>query len=198
MKDILTVTSSIWHDITRHWEWLPLKSCPSLEDFVTYNGLQPARPTWFAPHQRTLSCTTDFDPLGQHVLPLIGGLCHVQQTSPRWANMICPSSEDFVRYNRLQPAGPAWCAPHRRTLSRTTDFDPLGLNDLLLIGGLCLVQWTLTRWVSMITQQDRSSTNKPMTHWEWHQEWRKTSIQRPTTTSSPRIRSPHSSKMKLI
>ncbi len=116
-------------DITCHWEWSPLKSCPLSEDFVTYNRLRPARPTWFAPHRRTLSCTTDFNPLGQHDfaprwrtlsctmdfdllgqhdLPLVGGLCHVQRTSTRWAT---------------------WFAPHRRTLSCTTDFDPLGLND---------------------------------------------------------------------
>ncbi len=103
--------------------------CPSLEDFVTYNGLQLAGLTWFAPHRRTLSRTTDFNPLGQHDLPLIGGLCHVQRTSTRWANMICPSSEDFVTYNGLRLAGSQWSAPHRRTLSCTTDFDPLGLND---------------------------------------------------------------------
>ncbi len=143
-------------DITCHWEWPPLKSCPLPEDFVTYNGLWPARLTWFAPHWRTLSRTMDFNPLGQH---------------------------DF--------------APHQRTLSCTMDFDPLGRHDLPLIGGLCLIQRTLTRWVSMITQQDIASTNKPMTHCEWHQEQRKMSIQRPTTTGSPRIRSPQS-KMRLI
>ncbi len=116
-------------DITRHWEWPPLKSCPLSEDFVTYSGLWPARPTCFAPHRRTLSCTTDFDPLGQHDfaphwrtlscttdfdqlgqhdLPLVGGLCHVQWTLTRWANMIFPSSEDFVLYNGLWPAGSQW------------------------------------------------------------------------------------------
>ncbi len=118
-----------WSDITRHWEWPPLKSCPLPEDFVTYNGLWPAKPTWFAPHWRTLSHTTDFnplgqhdfsphwrtsshtmdfDPLGQHDLPLVGGLCHVQQTLTSWVNMICPSLEDFVLYNELWPAGSQW------------------------------------------------------------------------------------------
>ncbi len=116
-------------DITCHWEWPPLKSCSSLEDFVMYNGLGPARPTWFAPHQRTLSRTTDFallgqhdfaphwrtslrtmdfDLLGQHDSPLVGGLCHVQWTSTRWVNMICPSLEDFVLYSRLWPTGSQW------------------------------------------------------------------------------------------
>ncbi len=31
-----------------------------------------------------MSRTTDFDPLGQHDLPLIVGLCHVQRTLTRW------------------------------------------------------------------------------------------------------------------
>jgi hypothetical protein len=92
----------------------------------------------------------DFDPLGQHDLPRIGGFCHIQRTSTRWANKICPSSEDFVTYNRLWRAGPTWFAPHRRTLLRTTDFNPLGQHDSPLIGGLCHIQWTSTRWVSMI------------------------------------------------
>ena len=35
------------------------------------------------------------------IMPLVGGLCHVQWTLTRWANMIFPSSEDFVTYNRL-------------------------------------------------------------------------------------------------
>jgi hypothetical protein len=34
-----------------------------------------------APRRRTLSPTTDFDQLGHHDLPLIGGLCRVQRTS---------------------------------------------------------------------------------------------------------------------
>ncbi len=82
--------------------------CPSSEDFVMYNRLQPTGPTWFAPHWRTLSCTTDFNPLGQHDSPLIGGLCHIQWTSTRWVSMICPSLEDFVSYNGLWPAGSQW------------------------------------------------------------------------------------------
>ncbi len=43
--------------------------------------------------------------------------------------MNCPSSEDFVMYNGLRPARSQWSAPRLRTLSRTKDFDPLGLND---------------------------------------------------------------------
>ncbi len=43
--------------------------------------------------------------------------------------MNCPLSEDFIMYNGLQPARPHWSAPRQRTLSRTTDFDPMGLND---------------------------------------------------------------------
>ncbi len=35
------------------------------------------------------------------IMPLVGGLCHVQWTLTHWANMICPSLEDFVTYNRL-------------------------------------------------------------------------------------------------
>ena len=48
---------------THHWEWLPLRSCPSSEDFVTYNGLRLSGPT-----------------------PLVGGLWHVQRTLTLWAN----------------------------------------------------------------------------------------------------------------
>ena len=94
-------------------------------------------------------------------LPLIGGLCLVQRTStiyglkicpssedfvsynglrPRRASRICPSSEDFVSYNGLRPVRPRNSAPRRRTLSRTTDFDHAGPQDLPLVGGLCLVE----------------------------------------------------------
>ncbi len=82
--------------------------CPSLEDFVMHNGLWTAGPTWFAPHWRTLSHITDFDPLVQHDSPLIGALCYVQQTSTRRVSMICPSLEDFVSYNGLRPSGSQW------------------------------------------------------------------------------------------
>ncbi len=163
--------------------------------------------TWYHP---SLGVTTS------KIMPLVGGLCHVQRTSTSCANMICPSSEDFVTYNGLWPTGPTWFAPNWRTLSRTTDFNPLGQHDSLVIGGLCHVQRTSTRWVSMICPSSEDFVlynglwptgsqwshnkiehrqTKPMTHQEWHQEWRKTSTQRPTTTSSPRIRSPLS-KMK--
>ncbi len=91
-------TSTLWANMI----------CPSLEDFVTYNGLWPAGPTWFAPHLRTLLRTMDFGPLGQHDSPLIGGLCHVQWTSACWISMICPSLEDFVSYNGFWPAGSQW------------------------------------------------------------------------------------------
>ena len=43
------------------------------------------------------------------IMPLIGGLCHVQRTSTSYANMICPSSEDFVLYNGLRPLGNMIC-----------------------------------------------------------------------------------------
>ena len=62
--------------------------CPSSEDFVSYNGLRPARSSWIAPRRRTLSRTTDFDQLGQHDLPLIGGLCLVQRTSTSKVTLI--------------------------------------------------------------------------------------------------------------
>ena len=96
-------------------------------------------------------------------LPLIGGLCLVQRTStthglkirpssedfvscnglrPRRASRICPSSEDFVSYNGLRPVGPQNSAPRRRTLSRATDFDHAGPQDLPLVGGLRLVERT--------------------------------------------------------
>jgi hypothetical protein len=86
--------------LPRTTDFDPLGPCPSSENFVMYNGLRPSGPTplfgglchvqqnltlWAnAPHQITLSHTTDFDPLGQH-----------------------PSSEDFVfvTYNRLRPSG---------------------------------------------------------------------------------------------
>jgi hypothetical protein len=43
--------------------------------------------------------------------------------------MNCPLPEDFVTNNRLWPARSQWSAPCQRTLSHTTDYDPLGLND---------------------------------------------------------------------
>ncbi len=43
--------------------------------------------------------------------------------------MNCPSPENFVTYNGLRPARSQWSAPHQRTLSRTTEFNLLGLND---------------------------------------------------------------------
>jgi hypothetical protein len=97
---------------------------PSSEDFVTYNGLQPSGPTplvgGLCHVQRTshssMGVTTS------KIMPLIGGLCRVQRTSTLWAN-----------------------APHRRTLSRTTDFDPLGQRpsseDFVTYNGLRTRQW---------------------------------------------------------
>ena len=52
----------------------------------------------------------------------------------------CPSSEDFVSYNGLRPYMASRSAPRRRTLSRTTDFDHAGPQDLPLVGGLCLIK----------------------------------------------------------
>ncbi len=56
----------------------------------------------------------DFNQLGLHELPLIGGLCLVQRTSTIMGLNICPSSEDFVI---------------------TADFDQLGYHELPLVGG---------------------------------------------------------------
>ena len=139
-----------------------------------------------APHQRTLSRTTDFTlVIGSDHLKI---LCtHHREWLPLWP---CPSSEDFATYNGLWPSGPMpligelchvqrtstlWAnAPLRRTLPRTTEFDPLGqrpspdyfvtYNGLRpsgstpLIGGLCLchVQQTSTLWVTMISWQGRA------------------------------------------
>jgi hypothetical protein len=71
-------------------------------------------------------------------MPLVG-VCH-------WPLGLkeCPSSEDFVSCNDFDHQGSQSSAPRRRTLSRATDFDRKGLNDLPLIGGLCLVQRTST------------------------------------------------------
>jgi hypothetical protein len=65
----------------------------------------------------------DFNQLGLNDLPLVGGLCLIQQTSTIMGLIICPSSEDFVI---------------------TVYFDQLGCHELPLIGGLCQVQRTLT------------------------------------------------------
>ena len=113
-----------------------------------------------APRWRNWSHTTKFDRDGCNNPPLVGGLCLIQQTStteglkicplsgdfvsfnglrPRRASRICPSSEDFVSFNGLRPRGVSETAPHWRTLSRATDFDQVGPQDLPLIGGLCLV-----------------------------------------------------------
>ncbi len=65
----------------------------------------------------------DFDQLGLHELPLVGGLCHVQRTLTIMGLNICPTLEDFVI---------------------TADFDQLGHLELPLVGGLCHLQWTST------------------------------------------------------
>jgi hypothetical protein len=111
------------------------------------------------PHTEEKNCGGHNDP------PLVGGLCLVQRTltwnglkicpssedfvsfnglRPRRASRICPSSEDFVLFNRLRPQGISESAPRRRTLSRSTDFDHVGPQDLPLVRGLCLVQRTST------------------------------------------------------
>jgi hypothetical protein len=79
---------------------------------------------------------------GLNDLPLIGGHCLMQWTLTTKGPMICPSSEDFVSCNGLQPPRVSMICPHRRTLSHATDFDRNGLNDLPLIGGLCLIPMT--------------------------------------------------------
>ncbi len=109
-----------------HWPW-GLKRCPSLEDFVSCNGLWPPRVSmicpssedfvlcngfwprgsqWSAPHWRTLSCATDFNHQGS------------QWSAPCWRTLSCAT--DFVRQ------GSQWSATHRRTLSHATDFDHKG------------------------------------------------------------------------
>ena len=57
-----------------------------------------------APHRRTLSRTTDFDQLGHHDLPLIGGLCLVQRTSPAGQHDL-PLIGGLCRVQRTSPAG---------------------------------------------------------------------------------------------
>jgi hypothetical protein len=97
-KDTLLchITSSrILHVITRHWEWPP-------QDIV----------------HLSLGVTTS------KIMPLVGGLCHVQRTSH--SSMGVTTFYDH--------------APRRRTLSRTTDFNPLGphpsLEDFVAYNGL--------------------------------------------------------------
>ena len=58
--------------------------CPSLEDFVSYNGLRPLG---------NMICPSSEDFAAYNGIRLLG-------------NMICPSSEDFVTYNGLRPARP--------------------------------------------------------------------------------------------
>jgi len=105
-----------------------------------------------APRRRTLSRTTDFNPLGQRPssedFVTYNGLRTRQwEWPPLWS---CPSSEDFVTYNGLRPSGPTpligglchvqrtstlWAtAPRRRTLSRTTDFARWAQHDLQQVG----------------------------------------------------------------
>jgi hypothetical protein len=148
--------------LSRTTDFDPLGQRPSSEDFVTYNGLRPSGPTplvgGLCHVQRTshssMGVTTSM------IMPLIGGLCHVQRTSTLWAN-----------------------APHRRTLSRTTDFDPLGqrpssedfvtYNGLRpsgptpLVGGLCHVQRTSPAGHNMISSKLEHNLKKPMTHREY-------------------------------
>jgi hypothetical protein len=120
-----------------------LKNCPSSEDFVSCNGLRPRRASRICPSSEDfVSCN---------------GL------RPRRASRICPSSEDFVSYNGLRPVGPQNSAPRRRTLSRATDFDHAGPQDLPLVGGLCLVKTDFGRTNrARTTKQDEPTRTMPM------------------------------------
>ncbi len=85
-------------------------SCPSLEDFVLYNGLRPRRASRSAPCRRTLSRATDFDHIGP------------QESAPRRRTLSRTTDFDQVG---LQNS-----APRRRTLFRTTDFNHAGPRTL--------------------------------------------------------------------
>ncbi len=76
------------------------------------------------PSSEDLSCATDLDRKGLNDLPLIGGLCLVQQTSTTKG------------LNDLPLVGGLCLVQRTSTTS--------GLNDLPLIGGLCLMQRTLS------------------------------------------------------
>jgi hypothetical protein len=45
---------------------------------------------------------------------------------PPRVSMICPSSEDFVSCNGLRPPGVSMICPYQRTLSYATDLDHKG------------------------------------------------------------------------
>ena len=135
-SDYLYDHAPCWRTLSRTTDFNPLGPHPSLEDFVTYNGLRPSGST-----------------------PLVGGLCHVQRTlhsslgvtTSRYCVLIIGS--DYL-YDH---------APHRRTLSGTTDFNPLGprpssedfvtynrlrpsgstplVEDFVTYNGLCTHHW---------------------------------------------------------
>jgi len=149
--------------LSRTTDFDPLGQCPSLEDFVAYIGLRTRHWEW--PPQdivySSLGVTTSM------IMPLVGGLCHVQRTSTSGPTPLIGGLCHVQRTSTL------WAnAPRRRTLSRTMDFDPLGqrpssedfvtYNGLRpsgptpLIGELCHVQRTSTLWVTMISRQGRA------------------------------------------
>jgi len=98
-------TSTLWANAPRR------RTLSRTTDFALVNGSDHLYD--HAPHRRTLSRTTDFDPLGQRPSsedfvtynglrpsgppPLVGGLCHVQRTSPAGHNMISSKLEHNLK-----------------------------------------------------------------------------------------------------
>jgi hypothetical protein len=71
---------------------------------------------------------------GKKMMPLVGGLCLTVDFDQMWSKL-CPSLEDFVTQRTLTKCGP-YCAPHWRTLSRSS-LQPNVAQIVPLIGGLC-------------------------------------------------------------
>jgi hypothetical protein len=93
-------------------------------------------------------------PIGQHDSPLVGGLCLVQRTSPVGQHDL-PLIGGLCLEQRTSPVG-QHDLPLIGGLCLVQRTSPVGQHDLPLIGGLCHIQRTSTLWVSMIAWQSRA------------------------------------------
>ncbi len=147
-----------------HWRTL---SCAT--DF-DHQGSQ-----WSAPHRRTLSSATDFDHEGLNDLPLIRGLCLVQQTLTTRVSMICPLLEDFVLCNGLQPPRVSMICPLSEDFVSCNVLQPPGVSmicplseDFVSCTGLwpqrasmicpSLEDFVLYQWWTLITMGHKMQT----------------------------------------
>jgi len=122
--------------------------CPSLEDFVTYNGLRPARPTWSAPHWRTLSHTMDFACWATWFAPHRRTLSRTTDFA-RWAQHDLQQDSAWQKTNdtsRIAPRNDAYRIPKDRMLQAVKESVCHNNNDLNYLNGLKILGGRFSRW----------------------------------------------------